>query len=200
MKDIHITLVGLRADLPREWKKEFKNLPVEIKTGDLFDLSADAVVSPANSFGYMDGGLDGKLRDFFGIEIERKVQHTIKTQYNGELLVGQAIVTTTDHPQYKSLITAPTMRVPADVSDSINAYLAMKAIIQTAIAHPNINSFVCSGLCSLSGQMRPEVVARQMAAAYRKVILNDFVYRHWRYEKYLEDYLKCLTPFEPDPL
>jgi O-acetyl-ADP-ribose deacetylase (regulator of RNase III) len=30
---------------------------VRISGGDIFELKADAIVSPANSFGYMDGGI-----------------------------------------------------------------------------------------------------------------------------------------------
>ena len=199
MNDIHITLIDLTKELPKAWAIEFDGLPVAIKVGSLFDLSADAVVSPANSFGHMDGGLDGKLRDFFGLEIENRVQHRITSEFNGELLVGQAVVTSTNNPQFQYLITAPTMRVPSDVSHSINAYLAMCAILRTAIAHPNIKTVVISGLCSLSGRMKPGVVARQMAAAYRKVLCRDFNYPHWRYERDFEEYLKCKTDYLPDP-
>ena len=39
------------VDLVKEWQSRFKNCPnVEIGCGDIFDIPADAIVSPANSF------------------------------------------------------------------------------------------------------------------------------------------------------
>lgn len=43
---------------------KFKDCPnVEIINGDITKCTADAVASPANSFGFMDGGLDQALTD-----------------------------------------------------------------------------------------------------------------------------------------
>ena len=47
--------------------------------------------------------------------------------------MGQSFITDTGHERFPQLITAPTMRVPSDVSDSINTYLAFKAILFTAL-------------------------------------------------------------------
>ena len=37
---------------------------VEVVEGDLLDLGCDAIVSPANSFGDMSGGIDKAIDDF----------------------------------------------------------------------------------------------------------------------------------------
>jgi O-acetyl-ADP-ribose deacetylase (regulator of RNase III) len=115
------------------------------------------------------------------------------------LPVGQAIVAETGSKQFPFLITAPTMRIPGDVANSLNAYLAMCAILRAALNHPKISSVLCTGLCSLSGKMPLNIVARQMRAAYERVILKKFFYPHWIYEKQFERYLRCEITEPPDP-
>ena len=62
----------------RAWSAAFGDEPdVEIRLGDLTEVSADAYVSAANSFGEMGGGVDLALRERFGGEIERRVMDTI---------------------------------------------------------------------------------------------------------------------------
>jgi len=44
-------------------KKVFEEIQdITISDSDILSFKADAIVSPANSFGYMDGGLDLKFR------------------------------------------------------------------------------------------------------------------------------------------
>src|SRR5262249_36504621 len=51
------------------WNEVFREVEiVEASAGDYFDQPADAMVSPANSFGIMDGGLDLAIRDQLGLE------------------------------------------------------------------------------------------------------------------------------------
>ena len=62
---------------------------VNVYWGDIFDFGADAVVSPANSFGYMDGGIDEVYaKRWYGIQTA--VQKRIQKEEFGELLVGRA--------------------------------------------------------------------------------------------------------------
>ena len=54
-----IVLIDRNPKLVEAWQQAFAVFPeVETLTGDYFQLPADALVSPANSFGIMDGGLD----------------------------------------------------------------------------------------------------------------------------------------------
>ena len=199
MTKAFIRIIDINKTLISHLKDEFKHSTVNIIEGDIFDYNADAIVSPANSFGYMDGGLDGKLKTFFGLPIETKVRQKINADHNGELLVGQTAVVETDNEAFPFLIVAPTMRVPSDVSESINAYLAMRAVLFTAIENKMISTIIIPGLCSLSGRMAPHTVARQMRAAYDYAILGSYRFSHWRFEKEFEAYLKSKldqTPIE----
>jgi O-acetyl-ADP-ribose deacetylase (regulator of RNase III) len=112
------------------WQEAFDGIAnVDIPVGDILEAVADAVVSPSNSFGYMDGGIDSAYRGFFGVEIETRLQAHIGTMYEGELPVGQAIVLETGHGAIPFLVAAPTMRVPSNVDDTVNVYLAFRAAL-----------------------------------------------------------------------
>ena len=146
-------LIDRSQELAREWQEQFVKCPaIEVLSGDYFQKSADAIVSPANSFGIMDGGLDLAIRNELGFAIEQKVQEVIVQKYHGELPVGCAEIVDTNDMRWKYLIDAPTMRIPQPIRFTINTYLAFRAIL-VAIENFNqahgvaaINSCICPGL------------------------------------------------------
>lgn len=180
------------------WKDHFQQyIPdqIEVYKGDIFKdgPDADAIVSPANSFGFMDGGIDMIYSLHFGWQMQDRLQKVIREEYNGELLVGQAaIITTVDHHHrntvdwskfnggrpIKYLISAPTMRVPLDVADTVNAYLAFRAVILAVerfnANHPDdpIRSVLCPGLGTAIGLMPRDRCAYQMLKAYETFYLG----------------------------
>lgn len=173
---LYITLVAYQIDLYYAWQKSFQDVPnVIVVDGDILKQSADALVSPANSFGYMDGGLDLKISETLGWHIEGQVCEALLKNHYGELPVGQAIIVPTHHAQFSYLISAPTMRVPMDVSNTVNAYLAFKAVLQ-AVEHFNkknpyaIKSIACPSLGTGEGKMPALLCAKQMRAAYDVVM------------------------------
>lgn len=145
----------------------------DVDCGDIFSaVPADAIVSPANSFGYMDGGIDAVYLRVFGQQLQGELQAMIKSLYpNGELPVGHAVVIETGHSQIPLMISAPTMRMPGNVRHSQNAYLAFRAVLALAL-NPHvrdecrINTILCPGLATLTGHMAPLESARQMRAAW----------------------------------
>ena len=73
------------------------------------------------------------------------------------------------------------MRVPMRLKErqSINAYLAMKAILSTAVHHrssPAIDTIAIPSLGTGVGAMPPDVSALQLATAYREIVLDEFGY------------------------
>lgn len=108
-----IQLIDWNEEMCSQWELHFKDSnDVMIHCGDFFSLETDCVVSPANSFGYMDGGLDMAISDKLGWQVQEKLQKQIKEKYFGELLVGQAELVETDFAEIPFCISAPTMRVP----------------------------------------------------------------------------------------
>jgi len=171
---MRVILSDRKAALVEAWRESFANEhDVDIGSEDILSVDCDAIVSPANSFGFMDGGLDHLLSDFFGWHVQERVQAAIRERPMRELLVGEAIVVPTDHAQIPWLVAAPTMRVPMVVKQSVNAYLAMKALLIAARDHRHeilIRSIAVPGLATGIGKIEPKIAARQMYAAYAEVI------------------------------
>lgn len=148
---------------------------VEVTCGDVFDVTADAVVSPANSFGFMEGGIDLVYSRRFGWDLQERLKDLLRRDHAGELPVGQAVIVETGAPDIPWLVSAPTMRVPADVSETVNAYLALRAALLAVQRHgrePRIETVLSPGLCTAVGRMPPGRAARQMAAAWAAVVLG----------------------------
>src|SRR5437667_6826723 len=124
MKPLIFELRDIDGDVVCAWQKYFKGIAnVQISHGDILEKSAHAIVSPANSFGYMDGGIDLIYLNRFGYELQNRLQAHLRDEHDGELPVGQATIVETFDPKMPYLVSAPTMRIPMNVSDSINAYL-----------------------------------------------------------------------------
>ena len=124
----------------------------------------------------MDGGLDHAISEKFGWSLQERLQAEIKKRPLKELLVGETIIIATNKPRVPWLISAPTMRVPMRLRQSVNAYLAMKAILTSALAHPEINTITIPGLATGCGHLPPATAAYQMWLAYSEVVLGNFTY------------------------
>jgi len=168
---MRILLVDRTPALARAWRQAFDGVgDVEVIEGDYFARDADAMVSPANSFGIMDGGLDLAIRDELGLPTQRRLQEAIVARHHGELPVGCAEIVATGHARWPWLVAAPTMRVPESVANSLNAYLAFRATLLACARHePRITSLVCCGLATGIGNMEPTRCAAQMRIAYKHV-------------------------------
>ncbi len=125
-----IILAAVDEPLANAWRDACADLDfVTVHHGSILDLKCDAVVSPANSFGFMDGGIDALYSHHFGWNVQNRLQELIREKHDGELLVGMADIVDTDNSQIPFLIAAPTMRVPMILSNSVNPYLAMRAVL-----------------------------------------------------------------------
>ena len=137
--------------------------------------SADAIVSPANSFGIMDGGLDLAIRNELGFQVEIDIQEVILNKYHGEMPIGSAEIINTNHNKWSYLIAAPTMRIPENIAFTLNAYNAFRAILiaindfNGCPPRKHIKSLICSGLGTGIGSMEPTKCAAQMRAAYKLI-------------------------------
>lgn len=179
-----IYLIDQWQPLVDEWSKAFAVFPeITPLAGDYFQQAADAMVSPANSFGIMDGGLDLAIRDQLGYAVQARIQTVIVEKYHGELPVGCAEIVETDHDQWKYMVSAATMRIPEPVAHTLNAYKAFRAIL-LAVAKFNqsagtraIDSLVCCGLGTGVGGMPAARCAGQMQAAYKSLLMPALIGR-----------------------
>lgn len=184
-----LILVDVNPDVVIALRQAFKDLPgCEVVLSRFEDLPEfDCMVSAANSFGLMDGGVDQAIINFFGEALQTRVQELIKLNYLGEQPVGTSMIVETMNSKHPFLAHSPTMRVPLPVTNTDNAYNAMRATL-LAVHHHNrkelsnniagwesrmINTLACPGLGTLAGKLPPEEGARQMALAYAFTKLND---------------------------
>lgn len=149
----------------------FSDIPAfDVQCADVFDAApADAIVSPANSHGWMDGGIDAVYRYRFGPKIETALQDLIAQLPTKLLAVGEAIIIETGYRDIPFMIAAPTMAVPSNVANTENAYLAFRAVL-CSVRHMNFQAVICPGLATLTGRMAPQESACQMRRAWDELM------------------------------
>lgn len=197
MEKFALILVDPRPDLCAEWKAQFDGLTgdaanvfggvpgsVSIVNGYFEDLPAfDCMVSAANSFGLMDGGVDLAITRFFGRQLEMRVQARILDEWLGEQPVGTSFIIDTGNTRHPFLAHTPTMRVPMQITRTDNVYLAMWAMLlavrrHNATASLPIQTVACPGLGTATGRVPAREAARQMAAAWAN-FLNPLTAINW---------------------
>ncbi|MEQ9358211.1 macro domain-containing protein [Coleofasciculus chthonoplastes] len=168
-----LILVAPSSQLFAAFQQYFSYLPnVEI-VNDYFQWlpEFDCLVSPANSFGMMDGGMDAEIVRFFGNSLMTNVQQHILEEFLGEQPVGTSFIVETGHPKHPFLAHTPTMRVPMSIAGTDIPYTAMWAML-LAVRRYNQNAtrkidrIACPGLGTGIGQIPYHEAARQMAVAY----------------------------------
>lgn len=204
---MHLTLIDTNQEVVDAWEKVFAEVPqVTVRFGSIFDYPADALVSPANSFGYMNGGIDFAISKNLGWHLEKDLQRIIREKYYGELLVGQAEIIPMGHANFPYLIAAPTMRTPMTITRGPNVYQAMKAIlILVRYGHlltgqpvsELVKTVSIPGLGTGVGQVRPLVCARQMRLAWEDVMHEKFV-TETGWEQMCANYAYFYTHNRPD--
>lgn len=175
---VEIHLCALDVAMARAWSKHFGSQPgVTIHEGDILTKRADAILSPANSFGFMDGRIDLAYSHFFGWDLQDRLRERLRREYSGELPVGSAVIVSTHHQDIRYLVSAPTMRVPANIADTVNVYLAFRSALLVVKAAAETKSLLSPALGTGVGGMPVERAARQMYAAYAEVILGETQWR-----------------------
>ncbi len=184
-----LILVDINAPMCDAWREYFDGLPdVDIIHDSFENLTEfDCIVSPANSFGLMDGGIDMAITNYFGEQLMQRVQERIIREWYGEQPVGTSMIVETDDDKHPFLAHTPTMRVPMDISHTDNPYLAMWAMLRVVhqyntSAEHKIESVACSGLGTGYGEVPFAQAGRQMALAYKN-FLNPPNSITWGYAK-----------------
>ena len=187
--NFNLILCDLQGELCEEFKKQFEGCDsVTVHHGDFMQLKFDCIVSAANSFGLMDGGVDGAITMYFGNQLQVRIQDQIIRDYYGEQPVGTSFITCgrdmlnlDGGNQY--VAHTPTMRVPKDITNTENVYQAMKAMLAAVDkhnvdfetgklfnGHNRIDTVVCTGLGTFCGKVPYHRAAREMRLAYHNFI------------------------------
>ena len=168
-----LILVDPNLGLCQAWTEAFQKLEnVEI-VNDRFEnlMEFDCMVSAANSYGLMDGGVDLAIINFFGPELQTDVQGHISEHYYGEQPVGTSFIARTNNASHPYVAHTPTMRVPRNIAGTEAVYQSMRAML---IAVHNFNKeenlikiVACPGLGTATGRVPYEAAALQMSLAYK---------------------------------
>ncbi len=184
--NLKLILIDPKPALCTAWRKYFDGLPnIEIIAGYFQELQEfDCMVSAANSFGLMDGGVDLAIIRFFGFTLQETVQKRILSEFLGEQPIGTSMIVETGNAKHPYIAHTPTMRVPMEIAHTDNVYKAMWAILLAVHNHNlvnahKINTIACPGLGTATGRVPYPEAARQMAVAYR-YFLSPPPYIDWR--------------------
>lgn len=184
-----IILAAKETSLADAWEGAFGRFDgVQVHRGSILDVDCDALVSPANSFGFMDGGIDALYTERFGWDLQLRLRRQILDVHHGELLIGQAVIVETGKTEQPYLIAAPTMRVPMVLDENtINPYLAARAVLLLIkygafLVGTNagqkisdkIQTVAFPGLGTGVGRVSSAICARQMRSAFEEILLNKF--------------------------
>lgn len=184
-----LVLTAMDDQLADAWARHCGDLAeIRLHRGSILDTECDAVVSPANSFGFMDGGIDALYLNHFGKAVQDRVRRAILARHHGELLVGSADIVETDDARIPYLIAAPTMRVPMVLApETINPYLATRAVLLLArhgrfpdgplAGQPlaqHLRVIALPGMGTGVGRVPAEIAARQVRAAFDEHLRGDF--------------------------
>jgi len=177
-----IYLLDINKNMTDAWEKLFHPLKdVEIINEDFATFmdkhpNIEAVVSPANSFGLMDGGYDKAITDYFGEGLMKDVQKSILLKWNGEQPVGTSMTipiynrtfTTILGTRYCVLIHTPSMRTPEVIKDSRIIYQCMRTTLIEA-KRQEIKSIVIPAFGGLTGKVPCNEIAKMMLLAYKQL-------------------------------
>ena len=137
------------------------SLKISVWQGSLLEAQVDLIVSPANSYGLMGGGVAGVIRRFAGPEVEDEAR------LHAPIPVGKAVFTTGGRSKFNGIIHAPTMPDPAMRIPVENVALATQAALELADSMGFL-SVAFPGMGTGIGKVSPQQAACVMIGAIRK--------------------------------
>lgn len=176
-----LVLCAVEEPLARAWADAAGHRrDMWVHHGSVLDVDAQAVVSPANSYGWMRGGIDAVYAQTFP-SVEQQVRSAVLAYHGGELPVGQALIVPTGVATPAWLISAPTMREPGQTlpPDTVHPYLAARAVFRLwrdghledgRPVRQVVRTLALPGLGTGVGGVAPDTCAKQVMAAWDEIL------------------------------
>jgi O-acetyl-ADP-ribose deacetylase (regulator of RNase III) len=171
-KSLIYTYMSYVKTYAKDMNATFVNADVEKL---LCDNKIDALISPANSFGDMTGGIDKVYSKMFP-NIEKTVKGMIsklgKNCNNRYYLpVGANISVMTGDPKCHFMVVMPTMFLPKNIKDTNCVYNAFYGLLLNY--YDKQITLACPGLGTGIGGLSPEESVKQIINAFRDFKTNN---------------------------
>jgi O-acetyl-ADP-ribose deacetylase (regulator of RNase III) len=181
MSSLTLVLVAVDEPMAASWRAlAATRSGLVVHQGSITDVDADAVVSPANSFGLMGGGIDAVYARWFP-GISDRVRAASGADKGGELPVGRAVIVPTGVDRPAWLVSAPTMRHPGErlSAGGAAARAAAAAVLRLwrdgtlpdgSPVRDSVHTVALPGLGTGVGGLSPATCADQVGAALGEVL------------------------------
>ncbi|MEV7525941.1 macro domain-containing protein [Streptomyces sp. NPDC091371] len=177
---LKVVLTDVNERVVEAWRAAFADTPgIEIRRGSILDEDVDAWVTPTNSQGRMDGGVDAVIKRHLGSGIQLRVRRAIRDRFAGPLPVGSAVCVPSGAAVPRYVISTPTMvQSSQNVSATLNVAMACAAAFQAVHrqnrkAPGSIRSVALVGMGAQTGRVPARVCANLMWTGY--TLFHD----HW---------------------
>ena len=165
----------------------------------------EAIVSPANSFGLMNGGYDKAITDYFGTGLMKTVQAKILDKWLGLQPVGTSIsvpiIDCICYKDYKKAVTyhpilihTPTMIAPESIIDPSIVFHCMRSSIIEA-NNQGASSIVIPAFGGCAGKLSFDTIAEMMKLAYLQVFKPP-IKLDWRYARHIHNLIMAVREGE----
>jgi len=149
-------------------------MAIIVEKGDITKVDCEAIINPANSYGYMGGGVAGAIKRAGGVEIEKEAVS------KAPIPIGKAIFTNSGNLSSSIIIHAPTMKQPAMKIKQENVEFAIRAALRLAsekkiktIAIPGMGTGVGGVLMDDAAKVMIKVI-KEYEKNFEKIILIGF--------------------------
>jgi len=171
--DKRIVFCDTNSDVIEALQLKFNSVPqIGFNLGNLLESASNVVISPANSYGFMDGGIDMDYVSFFGDRLQQKVLERVRARPEGYLPVGASEIVITGHEKIPYLVLAPTMLHP-EMIPAYNVFRAFRAALKCIQARKLPLPAYSPGFGTGVGGVEPEEAAQLMFEAYYSVYEAD---------------------------
>ncbi len=173
---IKLSFIDINPYVVNAMAKYFaKETNCEFLLGDILDFGGGTLISPANSIGNMDGGIDKIYSDAFP-DVEDRLIKYIRENHGGKLDIGEAQIVQTQNNIFPYIIFSPTIERPGDIATRKNIFLASRAIFSEVIKYnskvqspQNIDRLLIPGLGTYYGGLDPESSAFETYRGFKSI-------------------------------
>lgn len=170
MHSFKITFCDNSPDVIDSLKKVFKSKKdINFIVDDILKSARGTLLSPANSFGFMDGGVDLDYVRHFGTSLQINVHRVVGRRPEGFLPVGAAELVITNDPLIPRLIIAPTMLEPEAIVP-YQVFRAFRAALKLIEKLKITGDIYSPGFGTGIGRVDPDEAAKMMFKAYENVV------------------------------